>query len=67
VDLQGPRVPGEAYEIKGREQAEATAMMLGRVSYEAFAPVWPGMEDFAEYRQMLTLVESESYDQGSPG
>jgi hypothetical protein len=25
------------------------------------------MEGFAEYRQMLTLVESESYDQGSPG
>ena len=26
----------EAYEIKGREQDEAAAMMMGRVSYEAF-------------------------------
>ena len=32
---------GKAYEIKGREQEEATAMMLGRGSYEAF-PSGPG-------------------------
>ena len=38
----------DAYEIKGREQTEASAMMLGRASYELFAPVWPDMEDFAE-------------------
>ncbi len=48
----------EAYEIKGREQEEATAMMLGRVSYEAFAPVWPGMDEFAEYRVMPKFVVS---------
>ncbi len=30
-----------AYEIKGREQEEAGCMLFGRVSYEAFAPVWP--------------------------
>jgi hypothetical protein len=28
-----------AYEIEGREQDEAAAMLLGRVSYEEFAPV----------------------------
>ena len=27
----------EAYEIKGREQQEAAAMMMGRVSYDAFS------------------------------
>ena len=32
-----------AYEIKGREQEEAAALLIGRVSYEAFAPVWPTM------------------------
>ena len=37
----------EAYEIKGRETEEATALMFGRNSYEAFAPVWPDMADFA--------------------
>ncbi|MEU8133796.1 dihydrofolate reductase family protein [Streptodolium elevatio] len=48
----------EAFEIKGREQQEATAMLLGRVSYEAFSPVWPGMEDFAEYKDMPKYVVS---------
>jgi dihydrofolate reductase len=48
----------EAYEIKGREQTEAAALMLGRVSYEAFAPVWPDMEEFAEYNVMPKYVVS---------
>ena len=30
-----------AYEIKGREQSEAGAMLMGRRSYDEFAPVWP--------------------------
>nr|WP_042191172.1 dihydrofolate reductase family protein [Kibdelosporangium sp. MJ126-NF4]CEL19888.1 Dihydrofolate reductase [Kibdelosporangium sp. MJ126-NF4]CTQ97112.1 Dihydrofolate reductase (EC 1.5.1.3) [Kibdelosporangium sp. MJ126-NF4] len=48
-----------AYELKGREQGEATAMMMGRASYEAFAPVWPGMtEEFAEYNAMPKFVVS---------
>src|SRR4051794_34181222 len=39
-----------AYELKGREQDESTAMLMGRVSYEAFSPVWPGMTvEFAGY------------------
>ncbi|MEG3636302.1 dihydrofolate reductase family protein [Micromonospora palythoicola] len=50
-----------AYEIKGREQDEATAMMLGRVSYQAFAPVWPKMtEEFAGYNAMPKYVVSTS-------
>ncbi|MFE2017427.1 dihydrofolate reductase family protein [Streptomyces sp. NPDC059499] len=48
----------EAFEIKGREQKEAAAMLMGRASYEAFSPVWPGMEDFADYKVMPKYVVS---------
>lgn len=48
-----------AYEIKGTEQAEASALLIGRVSYEAFAPVWPGMtEVFPQYNAMPKYVVS---------
>lgn len=50
----------EAYEIKGREQEEAGALLLGRRSYEAFAPVWPTMEEFAHYNAMPRYVVSTS-------
>jgi dihydrofolate reductase len=49
-----------AYEIKGREQEEATALLLGRVSYDEFAPVWPTMEEFAEYNAMPKYVVSST-------
>jgi len=48
----------EAYEIKGREQTEATAILLGRVSYEVFSPVWPDMAEFADYKAMPKYVVS---------
>ncbi|MFF2196634.1 dihydrofolate reductase family protein [Streptomyces sp. NPDC058157] len=48
----------EAFAIKGAEQKEATAMLLGRTSYEAFSPVWPGMADFADYKVMPKYVVS---------
>lgn len=48
----------EAFEIKGREQEEATAMMFGRVSYEAFSTVWPDMEEFADYKPLPKYVVS---------
>ncbi|MBF6510988.1 dihydrofolate reductase family protein [Saccharopolyspora hirsuta] len=52
-----------AFEIKGREQEEATALMMGRVSYEAFAPVWPQMtEDFAGYNAMPKYVVSTTLE-----
>jgi dihydrofolate reductase len=70
----------EAYDIKGRETEEATALMFGRTSYEAFSPLWPDMEDFAalkelpkyvvsttlgqDAKQMLKAVESETYANG---
>ncbi|MDA1362640.1 dihydrofolate reductase family protein [Glycomyces luteolus] len=49
----------EAYELKSREQEEAGALLLGRKSYEAFAPVWPTMtEEFAGYNAMPRYVVS---------
>ncbi|MFC8197724.1 dihydrofolate reductase family protein [Streptomyces sp. NPDC060006] len=48
----------DAFAIKGREQQEATAMLLGRTSYEAFSPVWPDMEDFSDYKAMPKYVVS---------
>ncbi|MEU5725901.1 dihydrofolate reductase family protein [Micromonospora sp. NPDC047738] len=48
-----------AYEIKGREQDEATAMLLGRVSYQSFSPVWPDMTaEFPGYNAMPKYVVS---------
>jgi dihydrofolate reductase len=53
-----------AYEIKGTEQEEATAMLMGRVSYQAFSPVWPGMTvDFAGYNAMPKYVVSTTLDE----
>ncbi|MEO3844920.1 dihydrofolate reductase family protein [Streptomyces sp. B22F1] len=48
----------EAYALKGEEQEEAGALMMGRVSYEAFSPVWPGMEEFARYKLLPKYVVS---------
>lgn len=49
------------YELKEREQAEAGALLLGRRSYEAFAPVWPSMaEEFARYNELPKYVVSSS-------
>ncbi len=57
-----------AYEIKGREQDEAAAMLLGRVSYQEFAPVWPGMtEEFAGYNAMPKYVVSTTLSETDPG
>ncbi|AWH96590.1 dihydrofolate reductase family protein [Dietzia psychralcaliphila] len=50
-----------AYEIKGREQDQATALLLGRRSYEAFSPIWPEMtEDFARYNELPKYVVSST-------
>ena len=48
----------ESYEIKGREQDEAGAMMMGRVSYEAFSPVWPDLDYFPRYNALPKYVVS---------
>ncbi|MBE1875818.1 dihydrofolate reductase family protein [Myceligenerans pegani] len=48
----------DAYELKGREQEEAGALLLGRVSYEGFAPVWPTMDEFPRYNTLPKYVVS---------
>ncbi|GHD12661.1 dihydrofolate reductase family protein [Zhihengliuella salsuginis] len=54
-----------AYELKGREQDEAGAMMLGRRSYEAFSGVWPSMtEEFPRYNEMPKYVVSTTLEEG---
>jgi dihydrofolate reductase len=56
-----------AYAIKGREQEEAAALLLGRVSYEEFAPVWPSMTDqFALYNAMPKYVVSSTLTETDP-
>lgn len=55
-----------AYEIKGREQEESGAMLLGRTSYEAFAPVWPSMDEFAGYNAMPRYVVSTTLTEPDP-
>ncbi|TDC63026.1 dihydrofolate reductase family protein [Streptomyces hainanensis] len=54
----------EAFEIKGREQQESTAVLLGRASYQAFSPVWPDMAEFADYKTMPKYVVSTSLTEG---
>ena len=49
-----------AYEIKGRETLAASALLLGRESYDEFAPVWPSMEEFATYNAMPKYVVSST-------
>ncbi|OIJ27963.1 dihydrofolate reductase family protein [Nocardioides luteus] len=50
----------EAYAIKASEMEEAGAMMFGRRSYEAFAPIWPDIEDFAVVKEIPKYVVSIS-------
>lgn len=48
------------YEFKGREQEEAEAFLMGRRSYDAFAPVWPTMDYFARFNAMPKYVVSST-------
>ncbi|WP_028471628.1 dihydrofolate reductase family protein [Nocardioides alkalitolerans] len=54
------------YDLKGREQEEAGALLLGRVSYEAFAPVWPDADYFAGYNAMPRYVVSTTLEGDDP-
>ncbi|NBE50639.1 dihydrofolate reductase family protein [Streptomyces boluensis] len=57
--MQTEFVP-EAYSLKADELAETTALMFGRHSYDVFAPIWPGSEDHAPYRDLPKYVVSTS-------
>ena len=62
----------EAYAIKGSEQMESTAILMGRNSYELFSPVWPGMPEFGHYKDLpkyvvsTTLTEDDLVDDWGP-
>ena len=53
----------EAFALKAEELEETSAMMLGRRSYEAFAPVWRDSPDHAEYRDLPKYVVSTTLDE----
>jgi dihydrofolate reductase len=55
-----------AYALKGREQEEAGGLLLGRRSYEAFAPVWPTMDEFARYNALPRYVVSRTLEADDP-
>lgn len=48
----------EAYALKGTEQEVSTAMLMGRRSYEMFSPIWPQLDDFANYKDLPKYVVS---------
>lgn len=48
----------EAFSLKGEEMEETTALMFGRRSYEAFAPVWRDSDDHAAYQELPKYVLS---------
>ena len=58
----------EAFALKGDELAETAALMFGRRSYEAFAPVWRDSEDHAAYKDLpkyvvsTTLTDADLFD-----
>ena len=48
----------EAFSLKGEELEDTTALMFGRRSYEAFAPVWRESADHAAYKELPKYVVS---------
>ncbi|MBO0981184.1 dihydrofolate reductase family protein [Microbacterium sp. SD291] len=48
----------DSYSLKGEELSDTTALLFGRRSYEAFAPVWRGSEDHAAYQDLPKYVVS---------
>jgi dihydrofolate reductase len=48
----------EAWSLKAEELADTTALLFGRRSYEAFAPVWRESEDHAAYKELPKYVVS---------
>ncbi|PSK81395.1 dihydrofolate reductase [Murinocardiopsis flavida] len=48
----------EAFALKGEELADTTALLFGRRSYEAFAPIWRDSDDHAAYKDLPKYVLS---------
>ena len=55
-----------AYALKAREQEEASALLLGRHTYQMFAPVWPTHEEFDRYNTLPRYVVSTTLEQADP-
>ncbi|WP_091068321.1 dihydrofolate reductase family protein [Micromonospora humi] len=56
--VEGIEFLPEAFSLKGEELAETTALLFGRRSYQAFAPVWRDSDDHAAYRDLPKYVVS---------
>lgn len=62
----------EAFALKGEELHDTTALMFGRRSYGAFAPVWRDSADHAAYQDLpkyvvsTTLTDGDLYDGWGP-
>lgn len=53
-----------AYELKGTEQEEAGAVLVGRRTWEEFEGIWPTMtEEFARYNTLPKYVVSTTLDE----
>jgi len=48
----------EAFSLKGEELEDTGALMFGRRSYEAFAPLWRDSDDHAAYKDLPKYVVS---------
>jgi dihydrofolate reductase len=55
-----------AYELKGTEQEEAGALLVGRRSYQEFAPAWPSIAEFARYNTLPRYVVSTTLEADDP-
>jgi dihydrofolate reductase len=56
----------DVYTLKEQEQNETGALLLGRQTYQEFAPVWPSMEEFATYNAMPKYVVSRTLEHVDP-
>lgn len=62
----------EAFALKGEELADTTALLFGRRSYEAFAPIWRdsadhvAYKDFPKYVVSTTLTDTDLLDGWGP-
>jgi hypothetical protein len=60
--VQGRRVRRSRLRDEGHRAAEAGAILMGRVSYDEFAPVWHTMAEFESYNAGEKYVVSTTLD-----
>lgn len=52
----------EVYELKEREQRDCGGLVMGRTTYEEFAPVWHTMAEFVDYNRGPKYVVSTTLE-----